>query len=189
MITTIPEIGEMAHIDGFGEAARVAGRYDYEADKCRCPVCGGIGAPWFAWFSCYQCPAIALIDGGPCFLPVETNSDNRSQGRNKERLRMKETQAQQTDDKIDISGHDKESVLMALYDASKPQGLGLLAFDATPMTREQATECLNAGTYFDYLQGRVMKVDLSNDSFSPRFYDRDNGPGAAQRAVDRIAKS
>lgn len=41
--------------------------------------------------------------------------------------------------------------------------------------------------YFDYLYGRVMKVDLSSDeSFEERLYDRDNGTGAAQRVIDRL---
>lgn len=37
--------------------------------------------------------------------------------------------------------------------------------------------------YFDYLQGRVMKVDLAGDELDPRLYDRDNGEGAARRAI------
>jgi hypothetical protein len=40
--------------------------------------------------------------------------------------------------------------------------------------------------YFDYLRGRVMKVDLSKDAFDPWLYDRDNGAGAAERAVSRL---
>lgn len=37
--------------------------------------------------------------------------------------------------------------------------------------------------YFDYLKGRVMKVSISGDSLDPRLYDRDNGQGAAARAL------
>lgn len=40
--------------------------------------------------------------------------------------------------------------------------------------------------YFDYLNGKVMKVDLGQDEFDPRLYDRDNGEGAAQRAIDNL---
>jgi len=29
-----------------------------------------------------------------------------------------------------------------------------------------------------------MKVDLSGDEFDPRMYDRDNGQGAALRAIN-----
>ena len=40
-------------------------------------------------------------------------------------------------------------------------------------------------SYFDYLKGRVMKVDLSeDDGFEEWLYDRDNGEGAAQSALD-----
>lgn len=45
-------------------------RYVYAADKCRCPVCQGLGAPWAGWFTCDECPAVALVDGGDVFLPV-----------------------------------------------------------------------------------------------------------------------
>lgn len=88
---------------------------------------------------------------------------------------------------IDIKGR-KAEVLAALYNASHPQGLGFLHFSPPyPMSIEQAEALLAKGAYFDYLQGRVMKVDLSGDELDPRLYDRDNGAGAAQRAIDSIS--
>jgi sarcosine oxidase delta subunit len=39
---------------------------------------------------------------------------------------------------------------------------------------------------FDYLRGRVMKVDLSEDEFDDWLYDRDNGHGAAAKAITSI---
>ncbi|MBI4157817.1 hypothetical protein HY502_03135 [Candidatus Woesebacteria bacterium] len=84
---------------------------------------------------------------------------------------------------IDLKGLNKAAVLAALYNASKPQGRGFMHYDPTPMTVEQAEELLNQGTYFDYLMGRVMKVDLGGDSLDTWGYDRDNGEGAAQRAI------
>jgi hypothetical protein len=90
---------------------------------------------------------------------------------------------------IDISNLDKALVLAALYNASKPQGLGLLHFDPKPMTREEAQQILderNEYKYFDYLKGRVMKVDISGDNFDPYLYDRDNGQGTAQKVVDNL---
>ena len=86
-------------------------------------------------------------------------------------------------DDISLLGIDKAAVLAALYNASKPQGLGFLQYDPTPMTTDEATLLLEEREYFDYLKGRDMKVDLSGDSFSPYLYDRDNGPGAAERAL------
>lgn len=87
-------------------------------------------------------------------------------------------------DAIDISGVDRADVLRLLFDNAKAQGLGWLHFEPLPMTKEQAQELLDSGqTYFDYVQGRVMKVDLSGDSLGPRLYDRDNGIGAARKAL------
>ena len=39
------------------------------------------------------------------------------------------------------------------------------------------------GTYFDYLYGRILKVDLSGDEFDERLYERDNGRDSAARAI------
>jgi hypothetical protein len=91
------------------------------------------------------------------------------------------------DEKIDIKELNKADVLAVLYNASKPQGMGFMHYDPTPMTREQAQELLDAGyTYFDYLRGRVMKIDLSGDQLNPLGYDMDNGQGAAQRAISAL---
>lgn len=89
---------------------------------------------------------------------------------------------------IDISNLNKGGVLAALYNYSRPQGLGFLHFTPEPMSREEAEALLEEDTYFDYLEGRVMKIDLSKDSFDPQLYDRDNGLGAAQRAIESISK-
>jgi hypothetical protein len=40
--------------------------------------------------------------------------------------------------------------------------------------------------YFDYLHGRVIKTNFSGDSFHPGLFDRDNGRGAAERAVAKL---
>jgi hypothetical protein len=89
---------------------------------------------------------------------------------------------------IDISGLDKAEVLAALYNAASPQGLGHLHFNPVPMTTEEARSLLaeRVKPYFDYLHGRVMKVDLSSNELKPWLYDRDNGPGAAQRVIDAL---
>lgn len=88
---------------------------------------------------------------------------------------------------MDISGLDKAAVLAALYNASKQQGMGFLhARGATDMTVAQAREELAKRDYFDYLHGRVMKINLAGDEVDTRLYDRDNGAGAAERAVDAI---
>lgn len=88
---------------------------------------------------------------------------------------------------IDISKLKKADVLAALYNSSKQQGMGFMhARGATGMDASEAAELLKHETYFDYLHGRVMKVELRGDILDPRLYDRDNGEGAAQRAIDQI---
>lgn len=76
--------------------------------------------------------------------------------------------------------------MKALYEQSHLQGLGFLqAVSDEKVTVEHCRELLNHSTYFDYLYGKIMKVDLkSDDGFEERLYDRDNGVGAAQRAID-----
>lgn len=90
-----------------------------------------------------------------------------------------------TDGRVSIDGLDKAAVLAALYNAAETGGMGLLAYKPEPMSAEAAQELLDTEqTYFDYLHGRVMKVDLSgDDGFSPFLYDRDNGEGAAALIV------
>jgi hypothetical protein len=89
---------------------------------------------------------------------------------------------------VSIKGLDKGAVLAALYNASKPQGMGFVYFDPTPMSAEQGNGLLAKGADFDYLQGRVMKVNLSKDEFEEWLYDRDNGPGAAEKAIAPLRK-
>lgn len=91
-----------------------------------------------------------------------------------------------TETTIDISHLDKGSVLAALYNASRPLGMGFMHFDPKPMTPGEGTEILKERTYFDYLKGRVMKLELKGDNLDPWGYDRDNGIGAAKRAIDAL---
>jgi len=89
-------------------------------------------------------------------------------------------------EKISLEGLDKAVVLAALYNASRPLGMGFMHYNPAPMTTEQARALLEGCTYFDYLQGRVMKVDLGGDVLDPWLYDRDNGQGAALRAIEAM---
>lgn len=89
---------------------------------------------------------------------------------------------------VDVSGLARADVLRALYNRARPQGMGFLAYDPSPMGLTTAAELLEeAGDrpYFDYVRGRVMKVWLDADSceLDPSGYDRDNGPGAAAQVV------
>ena len=90
---------------------------------------------------------------------------------------------------ISLKGRNKAAVLAALYNAAKPQGLGFLHYDPRPMTIEEARKILSVETYFDYLKGRVMKVDLSGDEFDSWGYDRDNGEGMAKNVLMSLQKT
>lgn len=85
---------------------------------------------------------------------------------------------------LSIKGLDKAEVLKALYDGAHLQGLGFLqAVPEGTVTVDHCRELLAHGTYFDYLYGRVLKVDLSGDEFDERLYERDNGVDSASRAI------
>ncbi len=88
---------------------------------------------------------------------------------------------------MDISKLNKAEVLAALYNNAKPLGMGFLHFTPEPMAREEAQAMLDAGqTYFDYVKGRVMKVDLSKDELWTGTYNRDNGTDAAELALQGL---
>ena len=79
----------------------------------------------------------------------------------------------------------KEEVLCALYNNARCQGLGVLHYRKGDLSLEEARELLKITTYFDYLYGRVLKVDLSDDAgFDEWLYERDNGRDSAQKSLD-----
>ena len=87
---------------------------------------------------------------------------------------------------MNITGLNKAAVLVALYNNAKVQGLGFLQATCKPMEEAEAAELLKEQSYFDYLHGRVMKIDMSGDEINTRLYNRDNGDGAAERVVDKL---
>jgi hypothetical protein len=90
---------------------------------------------------------------------------------------------------MDISGLDKAELLAALFNGSHQQGLGRLdKSGARDMTVSEAREELaaNPRMYFDYLRGRVLKVDLGASDMRTALYNRDLGEGAAERIVERL---
>ena len=85
---------------------------------------------------------------------------------------------------IDITHLPKHRVLKALFDASRQQGMGFLdASGAKPLDLDDAREITSQTLRFDYLRGRVLKVDISGDFFCPDMFDSDNGHGAAAHAI------
>lgn len=84
---------------------------------------------------------------------------------------------------VDISDKDKGEVLAALYNYSHPHGMGFLEYDPSPMSIEEARELLKENSYFDYINGRVMKVSLIGNLLTTYGYNYENGDGAAERII------
>lgn len=90
----------------------------------------------------------------------------------------------------------KAIILASLYNkAICPGSMALLAYrPGHVMTRAEAQELLGAtpNLYFDYVNGRVLKVSLRPDYLEDldfRLYDRDNGPGSGYEAAqDALSK-
>jgi len=89
---------------------------------------------------------------------------------------------------MDIKGLDKSEILKALYDNSRPLGLGFLQYKSEPISIEECRELLKKWDHFDYLHGRVMKIRLKGDDLVTRLYNRDNGENAAERIIDSIRR-
>lgn len=91
---------------------------------------------------------------------------------------------------VNIAGLDKAVLLVALYNASQQQGLGFLnPAGCQSLALADARAALAQSSYFDYLNGRVMKVELSGDELNTWAYNRDNGPGAAEAVVTSLRTS
>ena len=87
---------------------------------------------------------------------------------------------------ISIKNINKAEVLKKLYDNSQPLGMGFLQHIPGNMPIEEAESIIKNNKDFDYLKGRVMKVNLSGDEFDPWLYDRDNGQGSAKKALSDL---
>lgn len=90
---------------------------------------------------------------------------------------------------VNTKGIAKHLVLKALYDHSRPQGMGYLQFTPGPMSEDEAKQLLQSAVihnlYFDYLGGRIIKVTLVNDeAFDESLYDRDNGRGSTRAEAE-----
>lgn len=92
---------------------------------------------------------------------------------------------------VNIEGLSVVDVLIALWDNSRSQGMSMWGQYSHGLNKEQAEEEIKATEgHLDYVNGRVIKCYLpfGATQFDEWGYDRDNGPGAAQRAVDSIMK-
>ncbi len=95
---------------------------------------------------------------------------------------------------VNIKDIPKNELLAALYNNSKPLGMGIIHFDPTPMSLDDAQNMIddlkNEGRdlFFDYIKGRVVKVDITGDEMRTWSYNRDIGEGVAERIVESLRK-
>lgn len=101
---------------------------------------------------------------------------------------------------IDIKGLDKAEVLYSLWHNSHAQGMSFLGLPQTKegFTLDRARELIKERgydpegdnrpccLYFDYVDGHVIKCDITNDEFNEGLYDRDCGEGAAAKAIEYV---
>lgn len=98
---------------------------------------------------------------------------------------------------IDIRGVNKATLLAALYNNTRPQGMGFLHDLGRNMTEAEAAKILRENAEwdgevsFDYVHGRPVKVGFQgNTLLRADLYDRDapEGEGICQRIVDSLRK-
>jgi hypothetical protein len=88
---------------------------------------------------------------------------------------------------LKITNLNKAEVLIALYNNAKVLDLGEHALNShRVLDHKDAEELLKKKTKFDYLYGRVLKVDLTTDELETARYNRDNGQGAAEKALQPL---
>ena len=95
-------------------------------------------------------------------------------------------------EKVNITGLSKAAVLAAMFNASRPQGMGFISSLSGPdsLDIEGAERIVSETLDFDYLFGRPLKLNLTGDSFNPWGFDRDNGgSGSAQEIINSLRAS
>lgn len=90
--------------------------------------------------------------------------------------------------KVYIGDLNKAELLIELYNNAPVQGFGR-SCDRSNLSIEDARELIdNQKGDFDYLNGRVLKVNLSEDYLDTWLYNRDNCPGRAEKIVEELRK-
>jgi hypothetical protein len=89
---------------------------------------------------------------------------------------------------IDCQGLAKEAVLAHLYNNAKPLQMGYIDAFAVAMTTAEASDHLQQTDYFEYLNGRPMKLSFENfPMICAHGYDRDQGgDGTAARLIKQL---
>lgn len=90
---------------------------------------------------------------------------------------------------MNIAKLNKAEILVALYNSAKPLGRGFLHYTPEDMSIEEAQQLLKESIYFDYIKGRILKVNLGKDELDTFLYNRNNGNGAAENIIVKISKN
>lgn len=95
---------------------------------------------------------------------------------------------------VSFAGIDPAELVHALYLATRPLGMGHL-HDKPNVTVDEIREVISerddeGRVHFDYLFGRPLKLtlELKEERFRHRLYDRDAGAGCAQDVVDDLRR-
>jgi len=89
---------------------------------------------------------------------------------------------------IDISMFDTDHLKLTLFTMLINNSMSKTNFITTDVDLSQydhALKCIKKG-YIDRFNGCVFKGDISGTTFNSGLYNRDNGPGAAERIVKYI---
>jgi len=94
---------------------------------------------------------------------------------------------QQEDRTVNIPEDKRVAVLQALYADTfiAPAAIAFGTVGPDKLPTEAAEEALTYG-YIDYLGGRLIKMDLTEDPVETRLFNRDNGEGAAERIIAAV---
>lgn len=100
---------------------------------------------------------------------------------------------------MDITNLSKPKVLAALFNAAKPLGLGYLQYNHHHLMDEtEAATLLENQDWFDYVEGRLMKVSIVSQSrallygktetteLNTSMYNLNNGENAAENALSQL---
>ena len=101
---------------------------------------------------------------------------------------------------LNIKGLDKAEVLYSLWHNSHAQGISFLGLPQTKegFTLDRAKELIKERgydpegenrpycLYFDYVDGHVIKCNITGDEFNEELYERDCGEGSALKAIEYV---
>jgi hypothetical protein len=87
---------------------------------------------------------------------------------------------------IDITGLDKKEILKQLWLGSEPAIVFTMNNIEPPKYNEKEAELAIEKGYVDYLCGRAIKSEIGTNKLDSYIYDKYNGYGAMEEAVDIV---